>query len=63
MNRQSWRCQVSVVNGKSLSSIEYPVSSIELLNPQSTIRNVGNGTFLANYILSRIVGVNVRVVS
>ena len=31
--------QVSVVNGKSLSSIEYPASSIEFLDPQSAIPN------------------------
>jgi hypothetical protein len=29
--------QVSAVGGKSLSSIEYPVSSIELLNPKFAI--------------------------
>jgi hypothetical protein len=33
------RFQVSAVNGKSLSRNEYPVSSIELLNPYSAIRN------------------------
>jgi hypothetical protein len=33
------RCQVSVVKGKSLLSIEYPASSIKFLNPQSQIRN------------------------
>ena len=43
---------MSVVNGKSLSSIEYPVSSIELLNPQSEI----DFMLHASFRLARLAG-------